>query len=287
MITSPIGPTRPALSVVIAAHDEAAVLGGTLTRLLAGTDVGEFDVVVVANGCTDDTAEVARAFPGVRVIELPEAGKPAALNAGDAATDVFPRIYLDADIELDAAGARALAAALDTPGVLAAAPRRRLATAGRPLLVRAYYAVNGRLPAYRGTLFGRGAIAVSSAGRARFDSFPDVVADDLFVDSRYLPGEKREVTGVSTVVATPWRTRDLLRRLHRLRAGNAALRASGVTARPARRASWLLDVVLPRPWLLPAGAAYAVLSLAAAGLARRSGDRTGWGRDASTREATR
>jgi glycosyltransferase involved in cell wall biosynthesis len=270
-------------SVVIAAHNEAAVLGRTLRTLLADAAPGEFEVVVVANGCTDDTAAVARSFPGVTVRELAAPSKPAALNAGDAAATGFPRIYLDADITLTAAGVRALVAALTEPGVLAAAPGRRLDTTGRPLLVRAYYAINGRHPAYRNALFGRGAIALSAAGRARFGPFPDVIADDLFLDAQFGSAEKREIGSVCTVVATPRRTADLLRRLVRVRAGNAMLRAADGQVRRARRGSWLVDVVLPRPWLLPAGVCYAGLTLLAAAAARRPAARRGWGRDESSR----
>ncbi|MDI5941629.1 glycosyltransferase, partial [Micromonospora sp. DH15] len=90
---------------MIAAHDEANVIGGCLDALLADadTDAGvELDVVVVANGCTDDTARVAAARPGVRVVELAEAGKAHALNAGDAVVRGFPRFYLDAAVGVDA-----------------------------------------------------------------------------------------------------------------------------------------------------------------------------------------
>ncbi|MFD0822895.1 glycosyltransferase family 2 protein, partial [Micromonospora zhanjiangensis] len=167
--------------------------------------------------------------------------------------------------------------------VLAAVPRRVLDTAGRPLLVRAYYAVNGRLPAFRQALFGRGVIALSRAGRARFECFPAITADDLFLDSLFAPAEKREVAGAVSVVATPLRTRHLLRRLGRLRAGNAMLRTTGPTVRGSRRASWLFDVVLPRPWLLPAGACYAVLTLIAERSSRRPATRANWGRDESSR----
>ncbi|MEV4626232.1 glycosyltransferase [Micromonospora sp. NPDC049523] len=270
-------------SVVIAAHNEAAVLPRCLHRLLDGAAPGEFEVLVVANGCTDATAEVARSVPGVQVLELVEASKSAALNAGDEAATRFPRIYLDADIELSAAGARALASAVDSGALLAAAPARRLDVTGRPLAVRAYYAINSRLPAFRDALFGRGAIVLSAAGRARFDRFPGLVADDLFLDSLFEVGEKREITAVTTVVATPRQTRDLLRRLGRVRAGNAAMRASDNRVRRARRASWLVDVVLPRPWLLPAGVCYAALTVLAGIAARRTATQQGWGRDESSR----
>lgn len=272
-------------SVVIAAHNEAAVLGRTLRRLLDGALPGEFEVIVVPNGCTDGTAAVARSVPGVTaVVELAWASKPDALNAGDAVATGFPRIYLDADIELGAAQARLLAAAVGSPA-LAAAPRRAVATRGRPLLVRAYYAVHARLPAFTDALFGRGAIVLSAAGRSRFDRFPDHIADDLFLDSLFQPGERREVPEVRTVVAAPYRTADLLRRLVRVRAGNAALRADGHRVRRSRPASWLVDVVLPRPWLIPAGLCYAALTVTAGLLARRRRSGSAWGRDESSRTA--
>ncbi|MEU8020889.1 MULTISPECIES: glycosyltransferase [Micromonospora] len=281
-------PPRPGpIGVVIAAHDEANVIGGCLDALLAdaGTDAGvELDVVVVANGCTDDTARVAAARPGVRVVELAEAGKAGALNAGDAVVRGFPRFYLDADVVLGPGALRAMAAALTAPvdPPLAVTPRREMVTTGRPLLVRAYYAINTRLPIFADALFGRGVLGVSAAGRERFDRFPAEIADDLFLDSRFASAEKREVSAVASLVQTPRTLRDLVRTLARVRAGNAMLRASHAGIRPSVPSSWLRDVVLPRPWLAPAAVVYVAVTLAAALRARRH-PRGAWGRDASTR----
>jgi glycosyltransferase involved in cell wall biosynthesis len=271
------------VSVVIAAHNEARVLGGCLDALLAGGAEG-LDVIVVANGCTDETAAVARARPGVRVIELAAASKPAALNAGDAAAVGFPRVYLDGDIPLSGGAVRRLAAALaGGDRVLAAVPTRRLVLTGRPLPVRAYYAVHARLPVFATGLFGRGAIALSEAGRARFDRFPDMIADDLFLDSLFNQRERVVVGEVAAPVGTPLRTGDLVRRLVRVRAGNAAMRTAQAGVRRADRLSWLTDVVLPRPWLAPAAVYYVGLTVTAALLARRRSRATHWGRDESSR----
>src|SRR6185312_1201240 len=54
------------ISVVIAAHNEARVIGGCLDALLADAGPDDLDIVVVANGCTDDTAAVAARRPEVR-----------------------------------------------------------------------------------------------------------------------------------------------------------------------------------------------------------------------------
>jgi len=278
-------------SIVIAAHNEAAVIGRCLDTLLAGTEPGEFDVIVVANGCTDATAQIAAARPGISVLDLPEAGKAPALNAGDALARRFPRIYLDADIVISADGARALRDAVTDPAaapVLAATARRELDLSRSPLLVRAYYAISSRLPAFQNALFGRGVIALSAEGRARFGRFPDVVADDLFLDSLFSAAEKREVGSVSSRVAVPRRTSALVRRLVRVRRGNAGLRAQAAVAGPgvrgAARTSWLRDVALRDPALLPAAACYAGITLLAAGLARLPAQPAGaWGFDNSSR----
>ena len=275
-------------SVVIAAHNEEAVIGRCLDALFADRPPGPLDVTVVANGCTDATAQVAGARIGVRVVDRPEPGKPGALNAGDAVAVGFPRVYLDADIVLSPGTLSALMRALDSGDLLAAVPGRQLDLAGRPVLVRAYYAINRRLPAFRRSLFGRGAIALSAAGRARFDTFPAMTADDLFLDGLFGPGEKREVEGFTSVVATPLRTRDLVRRLVRVRAGNARMRAVNANVRASVRSSWLRDVVLPRPWLAPAALCYVGITLLAAVLARRQlrAGVEGWGRDESSRQHT-
>ncbi len=281
------------VSIVIAAYNEAAVIGRTLDSLLADAEPGELDIVVVANGCRDETASVAGRRAGVTVIELSEGSKPAALDAGDSAARGFPRVYLDADIVVSAADVRVIAAALARPsaqgrGHLAAAPRRMLEVAGRPLLVAAYARVHARHPALEGALFGRGLIALSEEGRARFDRFPRMVADDLFVDSLFSAQEKVEVVEVTTLIEAPWTTGDLLRRLERVRRGNAELRRSpGVEdakVRPGAGLSWLVRAVAREPRLLPSALAYVGLTSVAELRARRAGS-TGWGRDESTRGA--
>ncbi|MFG3710303.1 glycosyltransferase [Micromonospora sp. NPDC049460] len=271
------------ISVVMAAHNEARVIGDCLDALLADAAPGELDIVVVANGCTDDTARIAAARPGVRVIEVAQAGKSNALNVGDAAARGFPRVYLDADVVLSRGALRAMAAALGAEGgPLAVMPRRHMVTTGRSLAVRAYYTINTRLPIFADALFGRGAMGISAAGRERFDRFPEQIADDLFLDSMFSSDEKQEVADATSYVQAPRRTRDLVRTLARVRAGNTMLRASHAGIRASAPSSWLRDVVLPRPWLAPTAAVYVAITVAAALKARRH-PRDAWGRDHSTR----
>ena len=276
------------VSVIIAAYDEEAVLGATLDALRA--DAPGAEVIVVANGCHDGTAGVARLRSGVRVIELPDGSKPRALNAGDAVATTFPRIYLDADICVPRGAVRALETALEQPGILAAVPGRRLDVQGRPWLVRAHSRVHERLPVFRDGLFGRGMIALSEAGRSRFASFPEMVADDLFVDSLFGSEERAHVDDVVVTVETPTTTRQLVHRLDRVRRGSSAMRraSASTTGRgPVREAdswAWLRDVVARDPRLLLPGLAYAAITATAALRARSPrADSLAWGRvDART-----
>ena len=112
------------ISVVIPAHNEQSVLSRCLEALLADAEPGEFEVVVVCNGCTDETATVARGFgDSVQVCGIPVASKIAALNEGDARVSGFPRFYLDADIVLGTRELRTVADALDDQPLMVAAPR--------------------------------------------------------------------------------------------------------------------------------------------------------------------
>ncbi|WP_426516465.1 glycosyltransferase [Diaminobutyricibacter sp. McL0618] len=277
-------------SVVIAAHNEEHLIGSCL-RAIADQDFsGDVQVVVSANGCTDRTAEVARQA-GADVVDRPEPGKTAALNAGDGVATSFPRIYLDADIILPRDALSSFTTRLGSrAGCLAVVPRRRLETSGRPWAVRAYFAINERLPVFQTGLFGRGVIVLSEEGRSRFSTFPPLIADDLFLDSLYAEKERAVVNDVEVTVEAPHTTRDLLRRLVRVRRGNAQMRAAGaadlaLTVRRPQRWSWLIDVVIPHPRLALAGIAYVSITLTAAILARRQVQDTArtWGRDESTR----
>lgn len=272
-------------SIIIAAHNEESVLGATLDDLLAGTDA---QVIVVANGCRDATAEVAKARTGVVVVDLAEGGKANAVNQGELAATSFPRIYLDADISVPVGTVEALVSALSSSdGALVAVPGRELFVAGRPWPVRAWAAIHGRLPVFRNGLFGRGMIALSEEGRARFDTFPLMVADDLFLDAQFSLDERAHVDEYRVRVDTPATTRELLNRLTRVRRGSTAMRRAAdagevnATVRQPDRWSWLRDVVAREPWLLPAGLVYVALTLIAAFRARRGSlNALDWGRDA-------
>lgn len=262
-------------------------MGRLLSGLLAEADPGEFDVVVVANGCSDSTAEVAGAFTDVRVVETAVAAKSAALRLGDDTARSFPRLYVDADVELSTAGVRLLGAAVSRPGILAAGPVRVVPLGDATWPVRWYYDVWQRLPVVRDELFGRGVVAVSEQGHARLADWADVMADDLMVAMSFQPHERTVVPDARVVIRPPRTYADLMRRRVRAMTGNARLAAMPSGARSAPRTGMreLARLAVGRPGLAPKVVVFAVTAVVSRRRAReavRRGDRT-WLRDESSR----
>lgn len=230
-VSEPLQPRRIG-SVVIPAHNEAAVIRRSLDALFTGIERTELDVVVVCNGCTDATAELARSSGHpVHVLELSSASKAAALRAGDGAASGFPRLYLDADVVLYGHVARRLLQRL-TAHAVAARPPIKFDTDRASLLVRGYYRARARIPTLHGALWGAGIYGLSEAGRSRFGEFPDLVNDDLWVDRHFGRGEVDVVDCPPVVVTAPRRTHDLLQVLRRSYRGNGEQMAAHHCDRP-------------------------------------------------------
>jgi hypothetical protein len=277
-------------TIVIPAHNEARVIGRLLGQLLPDALASDFSVLVVANGCTDDTAQIARSFgPCVRVLTIPVAAKHAALAVAHREATGFPRIYVDADVELTAQDVKELVAALDEPGVLAVAPEREMVLAGRPWPVRWFYDIWLRLPEARRGLWGRGVVAVGAAGQRRIAALPPLIGDDLAASLLFAEHERRVVPGALVIVHPPRTGRDLIRRRVRCATGVSQLeRVPGAPPSTARtRPGDLAGIALADPRLAPRVALFLVIACLARLRSRREvarGDFTAWHRDESSRE---
>lgn len=270
-------------SVVVPAWNEADVIGRTLDALFADVDPRRLDVVVACNGCTDDTAEVARrSGHPVRVVEVPAAGKVGAIRAAEATTAALPRLYLDADTELPGPSAVAVLEAL-AAGAVAARPPAVHDDDGATWPVRAFYSVRAALPEVAEELYGAGVYGLSAEARSRFGEFPDVTADDLFAARIVRPGELVIPDVPPVIVRVPRDVRSLVTTLARVYRGNrelAELRPDLAPPSTARTARGLARMARdPRRW--PHLAAY--VALVAAGRRRSRRDTAHWARDHSAR----
>lgn len=95
-ISTLVNPT-PVVAAIVPALNEEQTIGSVVETLVASPRVDE--VIVVSDGSTDGTAEVARSA-GARVVELPKrGGKGAAMLHGVAQTDAPILLFADADLK--------------------------------------------------------------------------------------------------------------------------------------------------------------------------------------------
>ena len=97
-------PDEPDISLVVAAYNEEEAIEKKIQNTLSLDYPKErLEVIVVSDGSTDKTADVARRFEteGVKVVELPQnMGKSEAQNAGMAEAGAGLLVFADADIML-------------------------------------------------------------------------------------------------------------------------------------------------------------------------------------------
>jgi len=186
-----------ALAVLIPANNEAALIGDCLAAIAASQwDGARVEVIVIPNGCTDETAEVARAKTtafsergwDLIVIERAEGGKLAALNAGDAAIRAAIRVYLDADVLVEPELLAQLYEALNCDKPRYASGQVRMTA--QSWVSRAYARIYCQVPFMAQGVPGCGVFAVNAAGRARWGAFPQIISDDTYVRLQFAPEER-------------------------------------------------------------------------------------------------
>jgi glycosyltransferase involved in cell wall biosynthesis len=190
------------VTVIVPAHQEERLIGACLDALLASGPVDGVEVIVAANGCRDGTVAEARAREAaftargwsLRVLDLPEGGKPGALNAAEAVARFGARVFVDADVTVSPGLLPMIARALDRTGPVYASGRVRITggTAGG-WVSRAYARMWARVPFMAQGVPGCGLFAVNAAGRARWGAFPAIIADDAFVRLHFAAAERMMV----------------------------------------------------------------------------------------------
>jgi glycosyltransferase involved in cell wall biosynthesis len=96
---SPTGLRHPLISVIIPAHNEEAYLPDTLDSLLR-QNYPHIEIIVVANGCTDETARMAKGHCD-RLIVLSQKSLGVARNLGARLASGELLMFLDADTSID------------------------------------------------------------------------------------------------------------------------------------------------------------------------------------------
>ncbi len=121
--------TKPSVSVIVPAYNEAAGIGATVRSLADSRYGGELEIIVVDDGSTDDTAAIVEALdlPEVRLVRRPNGGKPAALNTGIAEARYEVLVLVDGDTVFRADTIGKLVGPLFKPGVGAVSGNTKVA----------------------------------------------------------------------------------------------------------------------------------------------------------------
>jgi biofilm PGA synthesis N-glycosyltransferase PgaC len=117
---APKSPARKTVSILIAVYNGAAVIRPKLESVAALDYPKELlEVLVLSDGSTDGTDEIVRGFAGqgIGLMELPHAGKPAALSAGIARSKGEILVLTDARQTLEPDSVRQLVACFSDPTV--------------------------------------------------------------------------------------------------------------------------------------------------------------------------
>lgn len=215
-------------SIIIPASNEGAWISHCLEAVFASKNLKAAQVIVVANGCTDRTADIARKYNRLAkeigwqldVIERKEGNKLKALNAGEGAAIGDVWIYLDADVRVSERVLGQIEKALSRPDARWASGKLQMAAASR--VSRAYALFWGNVPFMKKSVPGAGLFAVNKEGRKRWSLFPDIISDDMFVRLNFEPRERIGVPGTYVwPVAEGWKNLINVRR--RQNAGVAEL----------------------------------------------------------------
>ena len=284
-----LDPSPPQATIIIPAHNEASVIGRCLESIYNTIKPGEFEVIVVCNGCTDDTAKVVTTrFPIVKVLETPVASKIDALNYADAEARYFPRIYLDADLTVSADSLKALIRPLQDRKALTSCGRMEIDASRSNAVVKAFYRVWQYNSYFEQGKFG-GLFSVSERGHARITPFPHVINDDELVRRKFCTFDRAYVENCSFTMTAPMTLEGLIKiRLRAIR-GTVQIEKMGYPnsdGTSLKRFSKFIARVTRKPsvWLsLPV---YLMLSgyIRIKGMLNRPKESDSWERDETSRK---
>ena len=190
----------PGVTVLIAAYQESGVIAETIAGVARADYAGALEVLVLNDGSTDETAEVARqacaslALPGrfsIEVVDFPRnRGKAAVLNAGLALSRHSLIVTIDGDTLMEPSALTHIVERLlaDPPATMAVAGAVLVRNAHETLITGAqqwdYFhgiaAVKRMQSLYNGTLVAQGAFSIyRKRALEEVGGWPETVGEDI------------------------------------------------------------------------------------------------------------
>ena len=281
----------PTVSLVICAYNEEASLRARLENALAlDHPPDRLEVIVVSDGSTDGTNEIARGFAsrGVKLLALPRQGKIPALNAAVAAARGQVLVFSDANSIYERGALRALLRPFADPDVGGVAGDQRYLRGGAlpdggdgeraywdlDRLLKRWQSASGSVTSSTG--------AIHAIRRELFRSVPSGVTDDFWISTNVIAQGRRLVFAEGARAwepATPASGSEFRRKVRVITRGLRAVWLMRELLDPFRHGFYSLQlfshkvlrrlaivpmaaIALATPWLWNEGAVYRVAALA-------------------------
>ena len=202
----------PPVSVVIAAHNEAAVIGARIENLLAlDYPADRLEIVIASDGSTDGTDAIVDGFAdrGVRLISPGRVGKGAALEAAVAAASAEILVFSDANSQYAPDAVRALVRPFADPEVGGVAGNqvylRETQADASELGERGYWDFDRLLKRAQSSAGSvtSGTGAIYAIRREHFGPIPEGVTDDMLDTMRVVDDGKRLVFAEDALAYEP------------------------------------------------------------------------------------
>lgn len=280
-----IASVAPSLSVVVAAHDEQAVIAAKVANVRASDYPRQLmELIVASDGSEDGTAEAARDAGATVVLDLPRIGKLSALNRGVEASSGEILVFSDADSLFEPGTLRRLVSnfADERVGGVAANVVRVVEQDGRPVargegLYWRYERLLKRLEDRVGSVVSASGHLYAVRRRCFTPSAQTAGTDDFLISSAVVKQGARLAFDerARVLVATPEEGGTELRR--KVRVMNRGLRSAmalGDGLLPTRTGLYALEVLFHK--LLRRFVGFFLLALLASTAVLAAGDPIWW-----------
>jgi cellulose synthase/poly-beta-1,6-N-acetylglucosamine synthase-like glycosyltransferase len=202
----------PSVSVVIAAHNEAGVIGARIENLLGLDYPSEsLEVVIVSDGSTDGTDAIVASYAdrGVRLLAPGRVGKGAALEAAVSASSGEILLFSDANSQYAPDSVRALVRPFADPEVGGVAGNQVYLHEGEAdateLGERGYWDIDRQLKIAQSAAGSvtSGTGAIYALRREHFGPIPEGVTDDMLDTMRVVADGRRLVFAEDALAFEP------------------------------------------------------------------------------------
>jgi len=221
-------------SIIIPAHNEVSVLSATLVHMFLDKKLTNCEVIVVCNGCSDNTVEVAEGYVNAcqsylkgnsvdfSIIDTEIASKTNAINLGVSRAKYKQVVLLDADILVNGSDIMGLVGLLSERDVCAAAPKLNFVYKKSSWLVRRYFDLV-KHSSYNQKHRLSNVIALSEKGIKKIGVLPEIIADDEYIRRQFFKTEYQIIDTLAFDFICPKTFFSLLQVLTRVERGNIQL----------------------------------------------------------------